>query len=110
VVVEDKILWSAYFKKIQPVCPWSWDHWCQGLIDITEDPEYKQLGKYTARVCIRKDHRPSFLEYEADFYNNLFEDEEWLWSHPDYGRYSTPVPVVIQQNRAILEQARNKEK
>lgn len=108
--VEDNELWTTYFSRIKPVCPWSWDHWCEGRIDITSNPERQELGEYVARVCIRTDHTPSFLDWEADFYNNLFEDEEWLWSHPDYGRYSTPVPVVIQQNRAVLEAARTKEK
>ena len=35
-----------------------------------------------------------------------YEDEEWLWGHPQYERYSPPRPCVIQQNHKHLEDIR----
>jgi hypothetical protein len=35
---------------------------------------------------------------------------EWLFSYPGYGEWATPVPVLIQQNRAELNQLRTQVK
>ena len=42
----------------------------------------------------------------SERFNDTRPSEEWLWSHPDFGHYSTPVPVLIQQDRTSLEKAR----
>jgi hypothetical protein len=35
-------------------------------------------------------------------------DDEWLYSYPSYGEFATPVTVLIQQNRAMLSDLRQK--
>jgi hypothetical protein len=37
-------------------------------------------------------------------------EDEWLFSYPGYGDYATPVKVLIQQNRAQLNQLRSQQK
>ena len=49
----------------------------------------------------------------AEELNNTYAGYEFLWSHPDYtkgGHRQTPVPVIIQQDKKILEILRDKQK
>ena len=106
--------WLKYYESISEVCPWSLGYYKAGRIDhvdlkatVGRQPLNNDL---IARVYYSTDWTSSQLEDMADAYNELYPEEEWLWSSPSYGGYSTPVPALIQQDRAILEEARNKKR
>lgn len=104
--VRDNQLWSDYFKSIKTVCPWSYAAWQKGKIQIVEyKGSISNLDNLEARVyCL--DRNPRQLKKLEQRYNNQRDTEEWLHSHPSFGVNSTPVPVLIQQHRLGLEQAR----
>ena len=108
--------WPQYFGSIQSVCPWSQGYYRKGSIDIVTSQinfgiiEPQPLNTFVARIYIRPNSSPRLLNKLADKFNDRYDEEEWLWSHPQYKGYSTPVPVLIQQNRAVLEKARSKRK
>jgi hypothetical protein len=85
------------------MCPWSLAAWNQGQIDIVTTRVIRPLGDFQARIyildlskrrlkklCVLRDHG----------------EDEWLWSHPEYGAYAAPVPCLIQQDRATLTRLR----
>ena len=100
--------WTKFFQLIRPVCPWSGQAYSQGQIDITTGRVVKPLGLYSARVYVLKNWKPRRLKKLADRLDRSDPDSEWLWSHPRYRHNSTPVPVLIQQNRQELNRIRSK--
>lgn len=101
--------WSAYFQHIRKECPWSWQAYQQGLIWVGPWQNRKlTLDVYQARVYVVKNINRRLLKKCADKYNSLDTEDEWLWSHPGSGRYSTPVPSLIQQNKRKLQEIRLK--
>jgi hypothetical protein len=109
-----EVNWLKYYESISEVCPWSLGYYKQGRIDhvdlsatVGRQPLNNDL---IARVYYSTDWTNSQLEQMADAYNELYPEEEWLWSSPSFKGYSTPVPALIQQDRAILEEARNKKR
>ena len=99
--------WGKYFLSIQTQCPWSTIAWAKGKIDIAQwSGKVIDLDVYRARVYIVKNINKRKLKKLA---NRLdVGDSEWLWSYPGYGPYATPVPVLIQQNRAELNAIRKR--
>ena len=84
-----------YYKKDKiDFCKW------QGESNI------KELGDYVARVWIHKHASGRRLCSIHNRMNEIREDEEWLYSHPQYKGDSTPLPVLLQQNLRILNKAR----
>ncbi len=65
-----------------------------------------ELGDHVARVWIHKHASGRRLCSVHNIMNKIREDEEWLYSHPQYGGHSTPLPVLLQQNLRILNKAR----
>jgi histidinol-phosphate/aromatic aminotransferase/cobyric acid decarboxylase-like protein len=61
------------------------------------------LGHFEARVYVIS---VSDQEVEALAQAMDHGEDEWLFSYPKYGEYATPVKVLIQQNRARLNQLR----
>jgi len=105
--------WSEYFASIVSVCPWSKSYWKQQKIDIqkwTGEKNIKPLGEYVARMYIHKNASGRILCNIHHRLNTVRPYEEWLYSHPQYGGFSTPVPVLIQQDLKILTNARNSNK
>ena len=105
--VNDKQLWENYFHSIRHVCPWSWSAWKRNKIEIVlwrGVPE--ELKGLEARVHILINAKPRLLKKIEQRLNSEKEFEEWLHSHPSFGINSTPVPVLIQQDRIGLENAR----
>ena len=101
--------WEQYFNSIKQVCPWSYSAWLkQEIHTINWHSQIIDLGSYKARLYITNKHNPRQLKKMTDRFNRERQHEEWLWSHPDFGFNSTPVAVFIQQDRQLLEQARNK--
>jgi len=100
--------WGAYFESIKGVCPWSWSAWQTGAIEISHwHSQVKELKNYKARLYIAPKHKPRQLKKICSRLNLTRTHEEWLWSHPSFAHNSTPVPVFIQQDRQLLEKARN---
>lgn len=99
--------WNAYFENIKEVCPWSWSAWQQGAIQVTAWYNHvENLEHNQARLYIAHKHKPRQLKKIAQRLNRTRPEEEWLWSHPKFEFYSTPVPTLIQQDRHKLEKAR----
>ena len=98
--------WYHYFKSIREECPWSYQAYLQGKIDIVEyTGDVIPLGKYDARMYLV--HAPPET-VEALAYALDRGPDEWLFSYPGYGEFATPVAVLIQQDRARLNELRNK--
>ncbi len=108
--MEDaEVNWTEYFLSIRKVCPWSYASWHKGLIEVQPwEGTSKELGRLDARLYVLPDRKFRILKKIAKRMNDKFPDQEWLWSHPRFGNYSTQVPVLIQQDRAKLETARRK--
>lgn len=106
--VNDKELWTHYFHSIRKVCPWSYSAWKRGKIDIAMWRGIaNELEDLEARVyVIYGDIKPRLLKKIEQRLNGERQSEEWLHSHPLFGINSTPVPVLIQQDREGLEKAR----
>jgi hypothetical protein len=105
--VEEAVNWSEYFKGISKQCPWSYQAYTQGLIDITEYREILSLDTYEARIYI-VDISNAELEQLAEQLDSNDDKNEWLFSYPGYGMFATPVKVLIQQDRKRLQDLRSK--
>lgn len=105
--VKNKELWTNYFHSIRHVCPWSYSAWKRNKIEIVLwRGEAEELKGLEARVHILINATPRLLKKIEQRLNQEKEFEEWLHSHPSFGINSTPVPVLIQQDRIGLENAR----
>ena len=115
--VVKEVNWTSYFAHIQGVCPWAYKAYMKDNILVWKHPEncFKTIKSlyitsgYEAFVYVFKDSTPKQLEKLCDALNTEQETDEWLWSHPDVDEgdnNSTPVPALIQQNRARLEKIR----
>lgn len=97
--------WLKYFQSIQSVCPWSLPAYKSGLIDITHwQRTVLPLANCTARVYVHT-VTPGTLRTIHNGLNDTTE-YEWLWSHPDCGGHSAPMPCLIQQDKQQLERIR----
>ena len=108
-VSVSKEQWSEYFASIVSVCPWSKSYWKQQKIDVqkwTGELHIKPLGEYVARMYIHANASGRILCNIHHRMNDTRPHEEWLYSHPQYKGFSTPVPVLIQQNLEVLTKAR----
>jgi hypothetical protein len=107
-VNHQNVNWLEYFTGIRAECPWSYSAYLQGAIDIREyTGEIQPLGKYQARVYTVLDPSQSVKALSAALDHG---EDEWLYSFPGYGPFATPVPVLIQQNRAKLNELRQQSK
>ena len=105
---RNAVNWKEYFESIQAVCPWSLPAWTNNKIEVVQwKGTITPLNNYLARVYI-VDLNPRRLKKLADKLEAANTQDEWLWSHPRYKRYSTPLPVLIQQNRQMLEKIRSR--
>ena len=96
--------WLEYFKSIRTECPWSYQDYVKGLIDIVEyQGEVMPLGSYSARVYVIN---ASTDTVEALCHGLNHGEDEWLFSYPGYGSWATPVSVLIQQDRQRLSTLR----
>lgn len=69
---------------------------------------FLQYTEFESVVFICADKTSEWLDAKCDKLNAESDLYQWLWSHPAEGGYSTPVPVLIQQERAQLEGLRKK--
>lgn len=102
-------MWNSYFEKIKDVCPWSWQSWQQDKILITQLHTIKPLGEYDAIVYMVEDVDEDSLDEYVQELNEEYDRYEFLWSHPTHtkgGKNQTPMAVIIQQDRKVLEDLR----
>ena len=102
-------MWNSYFEKIKDVCPWSWQSWKQDKILITQLHCIKPLGEYDAIVYMVEDVDEDSLDEYVQELNEEYDQYEFLWSHPTHtkgGKNQTPMAVIIQQDRKVLEDLR----
>lgn len=112
-VSVSKADWTNYFASIVSVCPWSKTYWAKQKIDVQiwrGSQNIKPLNDYAARMWIHENASGRTLCNIHNRLNDERQHEEWLYSHPQYKGYSTPVPVLIQQDLAILTNARQRNK
>lgn len=108
-VSVSKAEWTNYFASIVSVCPWSQAYWAKQKIDVQEwrgSQNIKPLNDYVARMWIHRNASGKTLHNIMNRMNDRRQHEEWLYSAPQYGGHSTPVPVLIQQDLAVLKGAR----
>ena len=113
--VQKSVDWKAYFENISDACPWSLEAYKNDEIQFFEgDVAIRSLGKGKANLYILPDIDVDHIYELAEQLDELYFQYEFLWSHPDYtkgGNRATPVPVIIQQDKAELEYLRgNKQK
>lgn len=97
--------WYSYFKSIRVECPWSYAAYLKGKINICEyQGKILPLGDLEARVYVVNAPNETVEALAAALDHG---EDEWLFSYPGYGEFATPVPVLIQQNRARLTELRN---
>ena len=63
------------------------------------------MGDYQARMYL-VDLSDEELEKKAEELDH--GEYEWLFSYPGYGEFATPVSVLIQQDRKVLNDLRTK--
>ena len=118
VNVSSDVSWATnYFAKIRGVCPWSYKaHMKDNILFIEGGGErcygtwsyiYKSSNK-EAFVFIEKNKTPKELDAICLKYEKIYKHVEWLWSHPNEGGDSTPVPVIIIQDKSTLQNLREK--
>jgi hypothetical protein len=112
-----EVSWATnYFAKIRGVCPWSYKAHMKDNILFIEGGSDKCFGTYAniykattkeAFVFIMNKTSEE-LDEICKKYEKIYEHVEWLWSHPDEGGDSTPVPTIIIQDKARLQTLREK--
>lgn len=106
MAADVEVDWFSYFESIKTECPWSRRAWANSLIDIESwGKPVTDLQQYQARIWIYPT-KPRLLKKTTEKLNSQRLHELWLWSHPKYKQYSTPVAVLIQQDRNHLETIR----
>jgi len=104
----EEVNWTEYFASIKSVCPWSKAYWSKQQIHIVDwTGDILALDHYVARVYKHPTASARQLKKMMNRFNEQRPDEEWLYSHPKFGQHSTPVPVLIQQDYALLQSIRN---
>jgi|MDTC01.3.fsa_nt_gb hypothetical protein len=109
--IKESKIWSKYFSSIHAVCPWSQMYWEKQQLDIVE---------WTGEVfdlnddCVARVYKFPLSTPIKELEDKLLELQEarpldaWLYSYPniDQPPVGIPVPSLIQQNKAFLEDIR----
>lgn len=121
-----EVNWLEYYTKIRKVCPWSYRSYKMGgIITIPYNSVTFDTFASAFSVCKSEDgvhtdcfvyvcegKSPQWLEAKVKELQRVdkWSDSEWLYSTPDDDDEgnATPVPVIIQQRKAQLEQLRQK--
>ena len=118
-----EVNWLKYYESIRDVCPWSYRSYVMGGIitipynDVTFITFSQTFEGCKDRHGVRTDcfvytceSKPvRWLESMVDEMNETYPTQEWLYSSPDDDSgNATPIPVLIQQNRATLTNLRDK--
>jgi hypothetical protein len=100
-----EVNWLEYYKGIRSVCPWSYRSYVMGgIITIPYNGNTFDTYATSFEVCeSREGVKTDCFVYVCDN-----KSPEWLYSTPDDDDEgnATPVPVIIQQRKAQLQQLR----
>jgi hypothetical protein len=118
-VEEKEVNWAEYYARIKQVCPWSYKAYMTDKILVWKSPynSIKTLSgifdstSYEAFVYVYRDHTPEQLDKLVIEMNKYRHKSEFLWSHPEADSgdgNSTDIPVIIQQNKKVLNNIRDK--
>ena len=112
--------WKEYFQSIVDVCPWSYEAYKKGKIDIRDFnidsvlwEDFVWEGHYNAIVWQNVPFTLDDLEKVVADLNSESTRCIYFFSHPDYTKgknKQTFVPVIIQQDKKQLDQARKQMK
>tara|TARA_R100001510_G_scaffold50887_1_gene50230 strand:+ start:114 stop:512 length:399 start_codon:yes stop_codon:yes gene_type:complete len=120
--VEVKINWLEYFYSIRKVCPYSYQSYLDGTTKITNFDEdilvlneqnFETLPWEVIVYLLGDDLTLDAIDEYVASLNDCQNTCEYLWSHPTFtkgGNNNTPVPVIIQQDRARLMELRSGKK
>jgi|TARA_X000000950_G_scaffold198320_1_gene238861 hypothetical protein len=108
--------WPKYFQSIQDVCPWSYQAYKEGKLDIREfdidaiiDEDWDWTGRLNAIVWQNVPYSLNDLEALVTDLNRESKNCIYFFSHPAYTKgknKQTLVPVIIQQDKEQLTKAR----
>lgn len=112
--------WKEYFQSIVDVCPWSYEAYKKGKIDIRDFnidsvlwEDFVWEGQYNAIVWQNVPFTLDDLEKVVADLNAESTKCIYFFSHPEYTKgknKQTFVPVIIQQDKKQLDQARKQMK
>ena len=112
--------WPKYFQSIQDVCPWSYEAYKQGKLDIRDfdidaiiHTDVDWTGEWNAVIWQHCPYPVDDMEKVVDDLNSESKKCIYFFSHPTYtkGRNKqTLVPVIIQQDKKQLADARQQKK
>ena len=98
--------WAKYFQHIKPVCPWAFAAFKNNQIKIQEWlGVIEPLGENQAIVYIVPKANRRRLKKLCKKLDTSIK-YEWLWSEPTHGKFASPLPILIQQDRRALFEAR----
>lgn len=108
--------WPKYFQSIVDVCPWSYEAYKSGKLDIREFDidgiifeDFDWDGKWNAIVWQHCPYHINDLEAVVNDLNKESRNCIYFFSHPAYTKgknKQTLVPVIIQQDKKQLTEAR----
>jgi len=113
---QEEVNWAKYFAKIRGVCPYSYKAYMSDnilIVDYSEN-DFKTFAKlyghtkHEAFVYKCLGYSSEWLNEKCNVLNVELNHCEWLWSHPEHKGDSTPIPVIIQQDKQRLETLREK--
>jgi hypothetical protein len=119
-VLKKEVNWQEYYAHIKSVCPWSYKAYMNDNILVWENATSNTWQTVSAvfdstnfeAIVYRFDnHSPEQLDALVSVMSDRRPNSEFLWSHPDADSgddNSTPVPVIIQQNKEALNDLREK--
>lgn len=125
-VDQKEVNWLEYYTKIRKVCPWSYKSYTMGSIitipynEVTFNTFATAFSVCKSEAGVQTDcfvyvcegKSPQWLEAKVEHLQSVdkYSDSEWLYSTPDDDDEgnATPVPVIIQQQKAQLETLRQK--
>tara|TARA_R100000278_G_scaffold119971_1_gene101923 strand:+ start:2476 stop:2850 length:375 start_codon:yes stop_codon:yes gene_type:complete len=115
---SQEVNWLSYFDSIKGVCPHSLDSFQRDRIKLVpffhlfKHNNWFEYSTTFDAILFIGDNKVSLglLKNLVDYLEHLYPDNEFFYSYPDEGEYSTPVPVLIMQSKEILNQARKEYK
>jgi len=112
--------WPKYFQSIVDVCPWSYEAYKNGKLDIRDFDidaiifeDFDWTGDWNAIVWQHCPYSINDLEAVVNDLNKESKNCIYFFSHPYYTKgknKQTLVPVIIQQDKKQLMQVRKQMK
>ena len=83
--VQNEDSWKEYFERISDVCPWSLEAFNNNEIQFFEEiNSIRKLGNNKANLYILSNFSVDDIYELAEELDELYEEYEFLWSHPEH--------------------------